>query len=364
MKVIFFYLIIMSSMVGACMNSDNSKQMPQTDKPSTESKLDVATFAGGCFWCMEQPFEELKGVEEVVSGYTGGHKENPSYEEVCSGNTGHLEAVQVRYDPEKISYDGLLNVFWQTIDPTDLGGQFTDRGSQYQTAIFYHNSKQKKLAEESKKALNEARLFEKPVATDIRQVTTFYKAEDYHQDYYKMCPVRYNTYKMGSGRVQFLKEIWKTEKAKDFLFRKNEPPDDELKARLSPLQYKVTQQCGTEPPFANEYWDNKKDGIYVDIVSGEPLFSSKDKFDSGSGWPSFTKALEPEKIVEKTDLTSGTARAEVRSKQADSHLGHVFLDGPEPTGLRYCINSSALRFIAKEDLKKEGYGKYLDLFDD
>lgn len=363
MEVVFLMMFLLSVTLNMWGARSKDAEVNESDD-AHDVVFEQATFAGGCFWCMEQPFEELKGVEEVISGYTGGHKENPSYEEVCRGTTGHLEAVQVRYDPKKISYDELLNVFWQTIDPTDSGGQFTDRGSQYQTAIFYHNGKQKKLAEESKKALDEARLFEKPVAIDIRQVTTFYKAEDYHQDYYKTCPVQYNSYKTGSSRGQFQKIIWQNEKAKDFLFRKNGPPEDELKARLSPLQYRVTQQCGTEPPFANEYWDNKKDGIYVDIVSGEPLFSSKDKFDSGSGWPSFTKTLEPGKIVEKADLTSGTARAEVRSKQADSHLGHVFYDGPEPIGLRYCINSSALRFIAKEDLKKEGYGKYLAFFDD
>ena len=209
MKVIPFYLIIMSFMVGACMNSDNSKQMPQTAKPSTGLKLDVATFAGGCFWCMEQPFEELKGVEEVVSGYTGGHKENPSYEEVCKGTTGHLEAVQVRYDPEKISYDELLNVFWQTIDPTDSGGQFTDRGSQYKTAIFFHNDEQRKSAEESKRELEKAGIYNKPIVTEIIAFSHFYEAEDYHQDYYKKCPLRYKTYKSGSGRDHYLKIVWK-----------------------------------------------------------------------------------------------------------------------------------------------------------
>ena len=316
-------------------------------------KLEKAIFAGGCFWCMEKPFEKLQGVSSVISGYAGGTTENPNYENYAAG--GHIEVVEIAFDPAQISYDQLLDAYWRQVDPTDAGGQFVDRGHSYSTAIFYLNEEQRRQAEESKADLEKRQAFEKPIVTPILPAETFYAAEDYHQDYYKQNPIRYKYYRNGSGRDRYLDQIWGKDR-KEWTVR-------EIKMKLSPLQFQVTQEEGTEPPYKNEYWDNKKSGIYVDILSGEPLFSSTDKYDSQTGWPSFTKPLVPENIVYREDRKLIFAvRMEIRSKKGDSHLGHVFDDGPPPTGKRFCINSAALRFVPTEDLKMEGYGEFLKLF--
>lgn len=325
----------------------------------------IATLAGGCFWCVESDLEKSPGVLRAISGYTGGSGEAPTYEDY--GKKGHVEAVQLFYDPSKISYEAILDLFWRHIDPTDAGGQFGDRGPYYRSAIFYHDEEQKRIAERSRETLGKSGRFYKPIVTEILKFTRFYDAEEYHQDYYKKNPLRYKYYRHGSGRDQFLEKTWKNSPASATPpsppgRRYSRPDEQTLRKKLTPLQYEVTQKEGTEPPFRNEYWDSKKEGIYVDIASGEPLFGSPDKYDSGTGWPSFTRPLAPGLVVEKEDNRLFTTRTEVKSRYGGSHLGHVFPDGPAPTGLRYCMNSAALRFVPKEELAKEGYGEYLKLF--
>jgi peptide methionine sulfoxide reductase msrA/msrB len=354
-----FLISVLCALVLGCSQSTNEKTLQLQRSLKMNMNNELATFAGGCFWCVESGFEKLTGVHEVISGYTGGQMKNPSYEQVSSGRTGHVEAVQVYYDPTVISYEALVESFWRQINPTDNGGQFADRGEQYRPLIFYHDETQREIAEKSRAALDASGRFDSPIVTEIKPLEQFYPAEDFHQDYHKKNPLRYKFYRYHSGRDEFLEKTW----GDDLDSSKYEKPSDEvLRTQLTELQYEVTQNEGTEKPFENEYWDNKQEGIYVDIVTGEPLFSSLDKYDSGTGWPSFSKPLNEDHIVVRQDFKLFTPRIEVRSKYGDSHLGHVFPDGPPSTGLRYCLNSASLRFIPKEKLAEEGYEEFVTLF--
>ena len=315
--------------------------------------------AGGCFWGVEEYFSRIPGVVDTISGYANGTKENPSYQEVCTGRTGHAETVRVVYDPDSVSLETLVRQYFKIIDPTVRDRQGNDIGNQYRTGVFYVNEEdiptlETIFAEEQAKRT-------KPVVTELKPLSRFYEAEEYHQDYLVKnpggyCHVDFSTLKDLPAPVR------KTVTVNPEDYRK--PDEVTLKETLTKEQYEVTQEAATERPFGNAYYNSKRVGIYVDIVTGEPLFSSSDKYDSGCGWPSFTKPIADEVVTERRDASHGMIRTEVRSRVGDSHLGHVFDDGPiDKGGLRYCINSASLRFIPYEEMEKEGYGEYRSLCD-
>lgn len=308
--------------------------------------------AGGCFWGLEEYLANLPGVIETEVGYANGNTENPSYEQVCRENTGHAETVHTVYDSEKISLAFLLERYFEVIDPTSLNRQGGDVGSQYRTGIYYVNEEDRLIAHKALDKLQQS--YRKRIAVELLPLKNFYRAEDYHQKYLQKNPHGY----CHIPRSRFADAKMAHDPSKRYIRRS----DEELKEMLTPDPYAVTRQNATEPPFRNAYFDEHRKGIYVDITTGEPLFASSDKFDSGCGWPSFSRPIPGSSIVEKLDTSHGMLRTEVRSGIGDAHLGHVFEDGPEELGgLRYCINSASLRFIPKEEMEAEGYGHLLSL---
>lgn len=373
-------------------NFNGSEGMVHSDGSTIEAtaedsgQREIITLAGGCFWCIEAALQETPGVVDAISGYAGGTVDTATYLQVAAGKTEHREAVQVTYDPVRISTQKLLDVFWSHIDPTDNEGQFSDRGMHYIPAIFYHSPEQKQIAEASRSALDTSGIFNTPINTSILPYTTFFEAEEYHQDYYKKSSIRYEAYKKASGRTDFIDENWANEAALKFfkdqekikgttsstsavhragdLYQERMWSVEEISAglkKLSEQAYGVVVNNGTELPYINEYSDNQEAGIYVDVVTGRPLFSSTHKYNSGTGWPSFYQPINDKNIIYKADEGLLLSRTEVRSESG--HLGHVFDDGPaEHGGKRYCLNSLALKFIPKADMEKMGYGDYLYLF--
>ncbi|MFV0364567.1 MAG: peptide-methionine (R)-S-oxide reductase MsrB [Suipraeoptans sp.] len=309
--------------------------------------------AAGCFWGAEKYLSLIPGVVKTEVGYANGSTENPTYEQVCTNETGYAETVKVTYDETKVSLTFLLDLYYDVIDPTSVNRQGNDIGTQYRTGIYYIDIKDKEIIEGSLILLGES--LDKPVAIEVAPLNSFYTAEEYHKKYLDKNPGGY----CHIGSLKFEK----AKKAIDELTINRNKEKSELKEKLNDIQFEVTQNNATEPPFQNEYYDNFEEGIYVDIVSGEPLFISTDKFESGCGWPSFSKPIDTSLMVEKEDLSYGRHRVEVRSDHSDSHLGHVFDDGPkELGGMRYCINSASLKFISREKMIEEGYEKYLSLF--
>ena len=319
--------------------------MPMEKDKENRGDIKEIYLAGGCFWGTEKYFSLIPGVVETEVGYANGNTENPSYEDVCRKETGHAETVKLLYNSVEVGLDHILKRFYDVIDPVSINRQGNDVGTQYRTGIYYKDEKDKKIIEDSLAELQKS--YKRPIAIEVMPLTNYYTAEEYHQKYLDKNP---------SGYCHISREKFeKARQAPEVRYRKKSKED--LKRTLTEIQYNVTQNNATEPPFRNEYNTHFEEGIYVDVTTGEPLFASSDKFESGCGWPSFSKPISPEHTCEFTDTSHGMRRVEVRSKRGDAHLGHVFNDGPARLGgLRYCINSAALRFIPKERLEEEGYG--------
>ena len=342
-----------------------SMEQKQEEPMMNNDNLHTIYLAGGCFWGIEAYMKKLPGVRDTDVGYANGNTENPTYEQVCYDNTGHAETVKVVYDPALISTEQLLDGFFKVVDPTSINRQGNDRGSQYRSGIYYVDEADKAIAESA--AARQKENYKDPVVTEILPLNQFYLAEDYHQDYLDKNPGGYCHINLNAADEFIGEEGLGMSDDLSVLIRPEDypvPDDQVLKEKLTDIQYQVTQNNDTERPYTNEYAATFDKGIYVDVVTGEPLFSSEDKFESGCGWPSFSKPIIPEVVTEHTDTSFNMKRTEVRSRAGDTHLGHVFDDGPKDLGgLRYCINSASIRFIPFDDLETEGYGYLKPLFD-
>ncbi len=333
--------------------------------------------AGGCFWCVEADLEKTPGVIEVVSGYGGGTTDNPTYRNYGSG--GHREVVEVTYDANQISFEDILIVTLKTTDPTDDDGTFNDRGDKYSSAFYYETAAQKTIIENLIAEVDANGPYDAPLAIDVEERPQFWVAEDNHQDYYKgaLTQLKYQFYRNGSGRTAFIQKHWGSDTSPNLPWRNetknttmndntypwsnySKPDKETLRTTMDPLAFKVTQEDGTERAGTSPLDKIYEPGIYVDVLSGEPLFSSKDKFDSGTGWPSFVAPITPDAVTAHEDRKLFSVRTETRSAIADNHLGHVFNDGPaDRGGLRYCMNGVALRFVPEADMEVEGYGDFI-----
>ena len=350
---------------------DSIQQGNYSQKDKTNMDIKTIYLAGGCFWGTEHFMSMVHGVEHAEVGYANSNVPNPSYQQVCTGRTGAAETVKVEYDANEVSLPFLLSLYYQTIDPTSLNKQGNDRGTQYRTGIYYTDPAELPVIEKSLEELQKH--YSKPLAIEVGPLKNFYPAEDYHQDYLDKNPGGYCH--ISPGLFKLAREVRDTslmnQKARNLDSAQNtgsmerkytKPSDAELRKKLTPLQYEVTQNAATERPYSNEYNKDFRPGIYVDIVTGEPLFLSTDKFESGCGWPAFSKPISADVIKGYRDNSHGMQRIEVRSSSGDSHLGHVFNDGPaDKGGMRYCINSASLRFIPLADMQKEGYGDLIPL---